>query len=92
MEASEFASGIVKRVSQIKLNSDTDYEPSEGEKAILSITGLLESSAFDCYLFDEIERGLGNKYVSECLIPQLTKLRDLNKTVIILWEICIQVS
>lgn len=81
--ASEFASGIVKKVSQIKLNSDTDYEPSEGEKAILSITGLLENSTFDCYLFDEIERGLGNKYVSEYLIPQLTKLRDLNKTVIL---------
>ena len=83
VRASEFASEIIKKVSRIKLNSSEDYEPSEGEKAILSISGLLENSTFDCYLFDEIERGLGNKYVSEYLIPQLTKLRDLNKTVIL---------
>ena len=66
----------------IKGNSER-YEPSEGEKSILSITSLIEDFSYDCYLFDEIERGLGNKYISEYIIPQINHLRDIGKTIIL---------
>lgn len=59
------------------------YNPSEGEKSILSIVAILENSEYDCYLFDEMERGLGNKYIANYVIPVLKKLRDSGKTLII---------
>lgn len=78
-----FANDVVKKETHFKIKGNTSYEPSEGEKAILSISGLLENYKFDCYLFDEIERGLGNKYISEYLIPQLNRLRSQNKTIVL---------
>lgn len=77
---------IVKKESRIILKNkeyEKEYKPSEGEKAILSISGLLEDYNYDCYLFDEVERGLGHKYISEYLIPQLKKLRDKGKIVVL---------
>lgn len=59
------------------------HEPSEGEKAILSISGILENSQYDFYIFDEIERGLGNYYISDYLIPKIKELRDKGKTIVI---------
>ncbi|EKZ4336133.1 hypothetical protein QRW32_003078 [Listeria monocytogenes] len=61
----------------------TSYNPSDGEKSILSIVAILENQEFDCYLFDEMERGLGNKYIADYIIPTLKKLRDSGKTLII---------
>lgn len=74
---------IVIKECKVVNNDDNEYRPSDGEESILSITGILQNTDYDCYLFDEIERGLGNKYVAEFLIPQLIKLRDLNKYVIL---------
>lgn len=62
---------------------DTPYNPSEGEKSILSIVAILENQEYDCYLFDEMERGLGNKYIADYIIPRLKQLRDNGKTLII---------
>ena len=75
----EYFSDCVKKSCMVIREDDTIYEPSEGEKSILSISGLIENLAFDCYLFDEIERGLGNKYISEYIIPKLKYLRDIGK-------------
>ncbi|WP_413140772.1 hypothetical protein [Enterococcus durans] len=66
-----------------KKGIDTPYNPSEGEKSILSIVAILESQEYDCYLFDEMERGLGNKYIADYIIPRLKQLRDNGKTLII---------
>ena len=79
----EYFSDCVKKSCLVIREDDTIYEPSEGEKSILSISGLIENLAFDCYLFDEIERGLGNKYISEYIIPKLNYLRDIGKTVVL---------
>ena len=59
------------------------YEPSEGERTIISASGILENSEYDCYLFDEIETGLGNKYITEYVIPKINHLRKLNKTIVL---------
>ena len=79
----EYFSECVKKSCMVIREDNTIYEPSEGEKSILSISGLIENLAFDCYLFDEIERGLGNKYISEYIIPKLKYLRDIGKTVVL---------
>ena len=78
-----FTNDVIKKETRFKIKGNNAYRPSEGEKAILSISGLLEDYKFDCYLFDEIERGLGNKYISEYLIPQLNQLRGQNKTIVL---------
>lgn len=81
-----FITEVIKKEVNIKRKSKNSYDvytPSEGEKAILSISGLLENTKFDCYLFDEIERGLGNKYISDYLIPKLDKLRNQNKLIVL---------
>ena len=59
------------------------YSPSEGEKSILSIVSILENTEYDCYIFDEMERGLGNKYIADYIIPKMKELRDMGKTLII---------
>lgn len=79
----EYFSDCVKKSCMIIRENDSIYEPSEGEKSILSISGSIENLSFDCYLFDEIERGLGNKYISEYIIPKLKYLRDIGKTVVL---------
>lgn len=83
VDPKEFINQTLKKKSLLEIDGNQNYEPSEGEKAILTISSILESSAYDCYIFDEIERGLGNKYVTEYLIPQLKHLRDIGKTVIL---------
>lgn len=83
VEPEVFINQTLKKKSSLAIDENNNYEPSEGEKAILTISSILEDSTYNCYIFDEIERGLGNKYVTEYLIPQLRHLRDLGKTVIV---------
>lgn len=83
IEPSNLADDIIKKSSSIKLKDGKTYEPSDGEKAILSISGVLEDRNHDCYIFDEIERGLGHKYIAEYLVPKLKKLRDAGKTIVL---------
>lgn len=83
IKGEDFAGDVVKKASTIKITDNDSYIPSEGEKAILSISGLLESYAYECYLFDEVENGLGHKYISEYLIPRLKDLRSKGKTVVL---------
>lgn len=79
----EFTDHVVRKVKRTRIQSSDDYEPSPGEKAILSISSILESNEFDCYLFDEIEKGLGNKYVAEFVIPKIKELRDKGKCIVL---------
>lgn len=83
VDGKTFCKDIIKKDSLVSIPNNANYSPSEGEKAILSISGILENYSYDCYLFDEIERGLGNKYVTEYVIPQLKKLRNSGKCVVI---------
>ena len=87
IEVDDFVNKVIKHSYQIFLvdeNGDRkNYIPSEGEKAILSISAILENNQYDFYIFDEIERGLGNRYISTYLIPKIKELRDRGKTIII---------
>lgn len=72
-----------KTILKDKDGNSKNYNPSEGEQAILSISAILENNQYDFYIFDEIERGLGNRYISLYLIPKIKDLRDRGKTIII---------
>lgn len=60
-----------------------EYDPSKGEKAILLINHTLDKLDKDIYLFDEIETGFENSYITNIIIPKINKLIGLNKTIII---------
>ncbi|EHT54314.1 hypothetical protein SACIG1150_2719, partial [Staphylococcus aureus subsp. aureus CIG1150] len=72
-----------KKQSLVKINETENYKPSEGEQAILTISSILEDTSYDCYIFDEIERGLGNKYITTYLIPKIKYLRSLGKIIVL---------
>ncbi len=80
---SEFSYDVIKKRSVIKVAGNHDYGPSEGEKAIITISALLENDNYDCYLFDEIERGLGQKYITDYIVPKIKEQRDKGKIIII---------
>ncbi|UBH13517.1 ATP-binding protein [Macrococcus armenti] len=82
ISVNELIGEIITKKSTVKLNNK-EYKPSEGEQAILAISGLLEDFTYDVYLLDEIERGLGQKYLTDYIIPQLKVLRDSNKFIIL---------
>lgn len=73
---------LVGKSKSVQLNGD-EYEPSKGEKAILLINHTLDKLDKDIYLFDEIETGFENSYITTIIIPKINKLIGLNKTIII---------
>lgn len=83
IDPEEFISQTLKKQSLVKINETENYKPSEGEQAILTISSILEDTSYDCYIFDEIERGLGNKYITTYLIPKIKYLRSLGKIIVL---------
>ncbi|MFV0288107.1 MAG: hypothetical protein ACK5HR_01455 [Mycoplasmatales bacterium] len=63
--------------------NEMEYVPSKGEKAILLINKSLENHSNDIYLFDEIEQGFENNYITDMIIPKINMLVKQNKTVVI---------
>lgn len=79
----EFSHDVIKKMSVIRIAGNSNYTPSEGEKAIITISGYLENDSYDCYLFDEIERGLGQKYITDYIVPKLKEQRDKGKIIVV---------
>ncbi|MDQ0160877.1 hypothetical protein [Alkalibacillus salilacus] len=79
----DFMNDVIKKTHSMSVGDNINYNPSEGEKAILTVTALLEDNSYDVYLFDELERGLGQKYLSDYVIPKLKRLRDNGKIIIV---------
>lgn len=59
-----------------------EYDPSNGEKAIVIIQRSLELDT-DVYLLDEPELSLGGTYIDKVIRPQITKLGNSGKVVFI---------
>ncbi len=73
---------MVGKSKRVQLGED-EYDPSKGEKAILLINHTLDKLDKDVYLFDEIETGFENSYITTIIIPKINKLIGLNKTIVI---------
>lgn len=58
------------------------YTPSTGEKAILMLQRELGKDV-DAFFLDEPELGMGNSYINNTICPQIIKLAQSNKTVVI---------
>lgn len=60
-----------------------EYNPSNGEKAILLLSRTIISNDYSVYILDEPELGLGNKYINDYVVPRLNALAKMNKKIII---------
>ncbi|HML68527.1 MAG TPA: histidinol phosphatase [Clostridia bacterium] len=60
----------------------TPYSPSSGEKGILLLQHHLGLPS-DIYILDEPEIGMGNSFIKSSVIPEIMKLAESGKTVII---------
>lgn len=72
----------IKKFTALKGNN-AEYEPSDGELAIIMMRRFL-SSELDYYLLDEPERGMGNSYVDKNIRrDEIMKLAEQGKTVVL---------
>ena len=67
---------------QTILENGEEYNPSSGEKSILLLQKVLNTSA-DAYLLDEPELGMGNSYIDSTIRPQLVALAKRRKIVVV---------
>lgn len=67
---------------QIVTEDNNEYTPSNGEKGILLLQKLLKSDA-QAYFLDEPELGMGNSYIDAIIRPQICRLAQRHKAVII---------
>lgn len=63
-------------------NDFNEYEPSNGERAIVMIQRVLNDDK-DVYLLDEPELSLGGTYIDKTIRPKISKLGKAGKTVFI---------
>lgn len=72
----------IKRFTAFE-GTDFEYEPSDGELAIVLMKRFL-SSDLDFYLLDEPERGMGNSYIDKNIRrDEIAKLAEQGKTVVL---------
>lgn len=75
--------GVFVGTSRYIVDNDmNEYNPSNGEKAIVMIQRALSEDK-DAYLLDEPELSLGGTYIDKVIRPELSKLGKANKIVFI---------
>lgn len=67
---------------QIVLSSGEEYKPSNGERGILLLQGVLSKEA-DAYFLDEPELGMGNSYIDTNIRPLISNLARCHKVVVV---------
>lgn len=67
----------------IRKETNMEYEPSKGETAILLVNKLLDDTSCDVYLFDELEVGFENNYITQHVIPKIEKIAKYGKVIVI---------
>jgi hypothetical protein len=60
----------------------TPYSPSSGEKGILLLQHQLDTPS-EVYILDEPEIGMGNSFIKCSIVPEIIKLAESGKTIII---------
>lgn len=63
--------------------SNSTYDPSPGEKAMLLLNFKLMDDTKNVYILDEPEAKVGHKYISDVIIPRLLELSRRDKKIII---------
>lgn len=70
------------RLKRIVTEDGNEYSPSNGEMGILMLQRELNSGA-DAIFLDEPELGMGNSYINNTICPQIMKLAQSNKLIVI---------
>jgi hypothetical protein len=80
----------IKKLSDLLLcntrivdDSNSPYEPSPGEKAMLLLNFKLMDDSKNVYILDEPEAKVGHKYINNVIIPRLLELSRRDKKIII---------
>ena len=62
----------------------SNYKPSKGELAILSLQhDLMSNDNYDIYLIDEPEANLGSTYINEEIVPLIKRLASAKKSLVV---------
>ncbi len=69
--------------SSVSCGNDMNYEPSNGERAMLILAHALFDDNASIYILDEPEAGMGNEFINKVVVDRINCLAKLNKVVVI---------
>lgn len=67
----------------VTLESGAEYNPSDGEQAMLLLSETIISDEYDIYILDEPELSVGHQYINNIIIPRIKELAKLKKVIIV---------
>lgn len=67
----------------VSCGGDTNYEPSNGEKAMIVLAHALFDDSASIYILDEPEASMGNEFINEVIVDRINGLAKSNKTIVV---------
>ena len=69
--------------SSVSCGGDPNYEPSNGEKAMIVLAHALFDDDASIYILDEPEASMGNEFINAVIVDRINKLAKANKIVVV---------
>ena len=69
--------------SSVSCGGDSNYEPSNGEKAMIVLAHALFDDDASIYILDEPEASMGNEFINAVIVDRINKLAKANKIVVV---------
>lgn len=69
--------------SSVSCGEDSNYEPSNGEKAMIVLSHALFDDDASIYILDEPEASMGNEFINKVIVDRINKLAKVNKVVVV---------
>ncbi len=69
--------------SSVSCGSDLNYEPSNGERAMLVLAHALFDDNASIYILDEPEASMGNEFINDVIVDRINTLAKVGKVVVV---------
>lgn len=69
--------------SSVSCGGDSNYEPSNGEKAMIVLSHALFDDDASIFILDEPEASMGNEFINKVIVERINKLAKVNKIVVV---------
>lgn len=69
--------------SSVSCGGDPNYEPSNGEKAMIVLAHALFDDDASIYILDEPEASMGNEFINAVIVDRINKLAKANKIIVV---------
>ena len=69
--------------TSVSCGGNSNYEPSNGEKAMIVLAHALFDDDASIYILDEPEASMGNEFINEVIVDRINKLAKANKIVVV---------